>query len=219
MSTSSCLTYQYVTLTSHLNENTQKEFTFENDSLMIRYNFNGASGPVKIYIENKLSAPLYVDWKRSAIIQNNQSQTYWQDESTFQGTAERDSYYTSTFSADIIGTVERKESITFLPPRSFQETQLIKLNNTWFTSPDPKVNYEETMRTPTGLTKIYYYDFDKENSPIHFRSFLTLSSDPFFKEIFTVDHEFWASEIVESWMTPESFNKEAKDGNLYYLYK
>ena len=223
MATTSCMTYQYVTLSSNLEENIDHEFTFENDSLVIRYNFSGNNCPVNVYVENKLNTPLYVDWKRSAIIENKQSIPYWQDESFFEGNAQgailKTDYVFSSTSTDITGNIHRNESVTFLPPGSFQQTNMILLQEKSISTADPKKDYSETVRTPTGLSKAYFYDFEKENSPKKFRSFLTLAVDPSFQNTFTVDHEFWVSEITESSLAPASFTRDKDDGNQYHVSK
>lgn len=49
----------------------------------------------------------------------------------------------------------------------------------------------------SGTTKVYELSFTKENSPVNFRNFLTLSLKHDFSEEFYVDHQFWVSQSVK----------------------
>lgn len=222
----SCMTYQHVTLSSDLNENDTHEFIYDNDSVLIRYNFNGANCPVSLYLENKLDVPLYIDWKRSSIIQNNQSKPYWQDQSIIRGTADGNSTYSffsnpQSFSttAEINGAIYRNESVTFLPPHSYKRDNMISLETEMIRTPGSKQDYTKTIPTAAGKAKVYYFGFGKEDTPRHYRSFLTLSTNSSFEQVFTIDHEFWVSEVTETWLGPASFSKEKNNGNRYYLTK
>lgn len=226
LTASSCMTYQHVTLSSDLNENDLHEFVYETDSVLIRYNFNGANCPVSLYLENKLDIPMYIDWKRSSIIQNNQSKPYWQDQSIIQGTADGNSSYSFfstpqsfSTSTEINGSIYRNESVTFLPPHSYKLDNMIKLETEMIQKPGSKQGYTKTIPTASGHAKVYYYTFEKEDSPRYYRSYLTLSTDPSFAQAFTIEHEFWVSEITETWLGPSSFSKEKNKGNQYYLSK
>src|ERR1700744_5157672 len=69
-----CSSYQYMTVdSSELKKNAHRQLTWENDTLKLIYDFNGYGGPIRLYVYNKTSQPLYVNWKKSALIRNRYS--------------------------------------------------------------------------------------------------------------------------------------------------
>src|SRR5882757_9786989 len=71
---SSCTSYQYLTLDSpEVQKNDKKEFSWQNDTLRLTYNFHGEGGPVSLTVFNKTDKPLYVNWKKSALIRDSQA--------------------------------------------------------------------------------------------------------------------------------------------------
>ena len=74
---SGCSRYQYVYINSDLAHDEKKVYYAENDSVKISYKFEGLNCPVSIGIFNKLPVPLYVDWKRSAVIVDSLLISYW----------------------------------------------------------------------------------------------------------------------------------------------
>jgi hypothetical protein len=225
LTVSSCVTYQHVTMSSDLQENDAHEFVYENDSIIIRYNFNGPNCPVSLYIENKLNSPLYIDWNRSAIVQNNQSKSYRPHDAIIEGTANsssssyiNDPTFFST-SSNFQGTISGNESVAFLPPHSYKIEKMLTLENDLIQTPSPKKAYAETFSTPTGTTMVYFFDYQKENSPRHYRSFITLSTNTSFDKPFVLDHEFWVSEITENSSSLSVTSAKENNGNQYYLRK
>jgi hypothetical protein len=225
LTVSSCATYQHVTLTSDLQENDAHEFVYENDSIIVRYNFNGPNCPVSLYVENKLNRSLYIDWNRSAIVQNNQSRPYRPQDAIIEGTANsssssyvNDPTFFST-SSNFHGTISGNESVAFLPPHSYKIEKMLTLESELIPTPSPKKDYAETFSTPTGSTRVYFFDYEKENSPRHYRSFMTLSTNPSFDKTFVLDHEFWVSEITEATLNLSVTSENENKGNQYYLRK
>src|SRR5882724_2869629 len=81
-----CTRYQYVTVSSpdtHKNEKSQ--FVFDNDSLHLSYDFNGKNGPVNIIFQNKMSRPVYIDWKNSALTVNDSTISYMPQDVSING--------------------------------------------------------------------------------------------------------------------------------------
>jgi len=68
---SGCTKYQYISVTSNLPQNDNKEFIIENDTVLIRYSFSGENLQVKAILYNKLQQPIYFDVERSAVIIND----------------------------------------------------------------------------------------------------------------------------------------------------
>jgi len=66
-----CSRYQYMYVSSHLDQNDKKEFIVENDTVQIKYSFTGENFPLTITLYNKLSQPIYIDLERSTVVMNN----------------------------------------------------------------------------------------------------------------------------------------------------
>jgi hypothetical protein len=219
------MTYQYATLSSNLSAEDAEEFVHETDTLKIEYSFNGTNCPVNISIQNKLTVPIYVDWKRSAVILDGQTFSYWNDKAILTGTShgyaiEWTPFASSTFS-EIDGEITRKESTSFIPPHSTKQTTMITLQNNFIDPPsDRKAQKAKVYSTVGPYTGSIYY-FKKENSPLGFRSFLTVSTEPSFNKPLTYDHDFWVNEIVETSVSPGNYmdNGENTANNRFHTTK
>ena len=66
-----CSRYQYMYVSSHLDQNDKKEFIVENDTVQIKYSFAGENFPLTITLYNKLRQPIYIDLERSTVVMNN----------------------------------------------------------------------------------------------------------------------------------------------------
>lgn len=75
---SSCQVYHYNILRSSTSGLADEPFTFEKDSIAVSYSFDG--GLIDLTIHNKSSKPLFVDWSKSAIIDNGISNSFWLDD-------------------------------------------------------------------------------------------------------------------------------------------
>jgi len=60
-------------------------YVYENDTIRITYDFWQPKNQMKLSIYNKLSTPLFIDWKNSSFIVNDNAHPYWQDLTSSQG--------------------------------------------------------------------------------------------------------------------------------------
>jgi hypothetical protein len=117
--------------------------TFENDTIRIVYILWAERGRLNIYIHNKLSRPLYIDWKKCSYITGSTKHDYWQETTTLvtnsssfsfaEGYSITDfffkqfhsklnastftsSYNSASSSGNSITRIEKPERITFIPP-------------------------------------------------------------------------------------------------------
>jgi len=194
----------------------------ENDSVKITYSFWKAKGLMTFSIFNKLNKPLYIDWKKSAYIDNSVKLNYWIDEEKSKGISSYGSYFydgpllkagyavNATGGASVSSTV-KVERITFIPPSSnYYRSQFYILPISFFKL-DTKTDFEEVTRNDNSkkTAKVYKADFTKENSPLVFRNFLTFSTTEDFETEFYVDNEFYIEEILE--MDERHFGQHRKD--------
>jgi len=208
---SSCSKFQYYTLSAdNLSKNEKQEFIAENDTCRIIYNFYGQKGPIHISIYNKTNKPLQIDWKRSAVIFGDEAVSYFTSDSKIDGVIEK-TFYKSSYSS-ISATVSSPEAIQFLPPR----TSVGKQNLFIQTKPGKNITAEsrrDIIEMKTAIKKVNKYHFDKNNSPISFRSYITFIMDD--NSSFSVDHSFYVTDIFETGAGPDNFPADL--GDKFYV--
>ncbi len=202
-----CSTYQYAVLDGDLNRDQSYQFIHETDSIRVKYSFMGENGPIQIEIFNKQTQPVYVDWKKSSLIINENTIPYWKDESIINATSAgynlnwMPTYTTNRSQTD--GIISRAVSINFIPPQSSVTHNSIFIKQEFFQLPQPSSDNEMKLN-PNGATALKY-TYQPENSPLKFRSYLTLSSKEDFSKTMVLDNHFWVTEIMQSSIEPSLF--------------
>ena len=216
---SSCLRYQYITLASDTPQNKAKEFVIENDTLTLKYSFSGEGGPMHIYVFNKLTTPIYIDWTKSSIIRDNQSDGYVTGYATLSGTVTGASYRAgnnySLNSASVNGNIHSDIETSFIPPKTFIEVSKKLVHTQFIELPLTKREKKQTKTSLGSVINIETINFDEANSPLKFRSFITVSTDN--NNSFHFDNRFWASETMESVSNPDELQNRAN--NQFYVSK
>ena len=187
---SACSSYYYSMLNSNDpvgEKNERGDFVQENDTVRISYRFWGENAPVTITIYNKLDEPLYVDWGRSALIIDDVATTYDPKVASVRGESsnvasgssfhwsDRSSSGWSYSEGSFSGDVSLPKGVEFIPPHSKLVNTPLQLANFPFNE-IPKEEYvKEQMTTKANTTvNIRVKDFTEEDSPLRFRSYLTL---------------------------------------------
>ena len=137
---SSCATYQYMTVNSkNIAANDRREFIMENDSIRVKYNFNGEDAPINVEVQNKLDKPLYIDWSRSALIINDKAISYVPSSVSISGSisASTASWFrpgtgSSFTNGSFSGSVGVPKDMDFIPPGAYK------------------------TKTPLGVTNVFY---------------------------------------------------------------
>jgi hypothetical protein len=199
----SCSKSQFVSVRSNAKEAGNGNYFFENDSVKITYNFKGENGPVKISVFNKLSHPLYLDWTKSAVIVNQQSLPMWKDESrvsTVTNATEIDWGYVTTTSGSTDGSITRPAAVAFIPPQSEISDSRVLLKRSLFAESEKSKSKKSRKRIflSTGPATANLYEFKREDSPLTFRTYLTLSMDQNISSSVHIENEFWVGEILQS---------------------
>ena len=223
LSMTSCLQYQFATVSSNMKETLLNEHVLENDTLIVKYVFEGANCPVTIYVENKLDIPLYVDWKRSAVIVNDESFSYWNDIGKFQATAStfqvRWTNSMATSHSDITGEITRNEPVSFIPPASYKQMTPVVLNPDFITLTGRKADHRDLLTIDQQSVSGLQYEYFKEDSPFRYRSYLMVSTDRDFKNSQLYESEFWISDLFQTFVSPKLFYQDAQNRNKFYIYK
>lgn len=217
---SGCNVYQHVRLDSDVPQNDQSEFLTENDSLSIIYSFNGQSGPIYMEIFNKLNKPFYVDWSKSALIVEGQSYSLWKDEARMSGTSTQFEVITQNgvpgSIGNLDGTIVKNDKVTFIPPLSRVVINSFALQDHFFLAPE-EAGVKTKLHTLNGIKKAVKYSFAKEDSPMNFRIFLSLSMDDRFEKPLQIDNTFWVSDYFITSASPAALN--VFPGNQFYNMK
>ncbi len=206
---------QVVTLQSDNVALKDNKFIYDTDSLRITYNFQGANGVIRMNIYNKLGIPLYIDWKRSAFIKGTEKFDYWVDEAFFQGeyggissnpvfnnrpSWNRYSQYLFNWGS-FQGTIRKDEQISFIPPGTevTQSRFMVAPGKGWQLHPSKgTVQVVDVVVSEPNYTKkkeLVSYEFSDQNTPLSFRNYLTVSTDPHFQTEFHIDTHFYASQV------------------------
>lgn len=218
---SSCITYQHVSLSGNVGQNEQAEFVEENDSIKMVYSFNGHSGPITMEITNKLNKPLYVDWRKSALIINGQSFTLWKDEASLSAnvssySALQDDQTIQT-SGNMQGSIAKNDKVSFIPPQAKIVVHSYILFDGLFMTPDQQGEKLIFFTALDERRKAMKYTFSRENSPFTFRIYLSMSMNDDFKSPFHLDNTFWVSSYVNTRVELDAFNVYL--GNQFYNVK
>lgn len=199
-----CSPYIQVFDTSSDNIGLDKEnsYVLENDSIRVEYNFWEEKGIMSFAVYNKLKKPLYINWHKSSYVQNGNKLNYWEDELITKGTEKtvgRLNYYNFYAQTSINHSITSKpEKVTFIPPNSnyvkrtfhiLPIKELIVKNYSSITV--PVINHKYKKK------KAFQKKFNRSDSPVSFRNFLTLSYDENFKDEFYIDNEFYISQVMK----------------------
>ena len=215
----SCSVYQHVRLASDTQKNEQSAFVIDNDSINIMYSFYGQGGPIYMELFNKLDKPFYIDWGKSSLIINGQSFSLWKDEARMSGTSTEFKIIPQNdivnSISNIDGSIVRNDKVTFIPPQSKIVVNSYTLHSTFFNTPE-QAGEKMKFYTTQGKREARKFSFSKEDSPLNFRIFLSLSMDESFNKPFHFDNSFWVSDYFTTSATPKALG--VCPGNQFYIY-
>lgn len=224
LSLSSCSTYQYITLDSpQLPKNDKNQLTFENDTLRLTYNFTGKGGPLNVKIYNKTDQPLYVNWKKSALIRDERSTSLYNNYIMVSGAASAASYRIGKYAAsrtNIAATVALPEGMDFIPPSSAISKDLLNLERTGILSAEvPDTLQEKKIRETDGMQLAAYKQlhYAEDQSPFHFKSYITFSIGNNNPQEFTETTSFYVGEVCQTHSAPELFPLYRQQGDQLYI--
>lgn len=211
--TSCSSTYFYATLDTP-NDYVEKvengDFLLETDSLWVAYCFKGENAPIQITAFNKLDVPLYIDWNRSALIMDGMALTYAGDKFNY-------SEEWSEWGRHV--SVANSDNTTFIPPN----TMVSEIP--FYLSPNfEQISKKEYRKSYLGnksseSVSVNRIDYNEENSPLRFQSYLTVYAQPEKPMIFL--QNFYLRNIIKtSGVKPRDLGENLADrGDLFYVVK
>lgn len=202
-----------------------------NDSVRVVYYFWAENGVMGFSVQNRTKVPLYIDWKKCSYIYESTKNDYWSETTESITNNQTNRFAVNAFSwiDKTMGTsttlITKQERITFIPPGSTISRGLYNLKNDGLVS--IKSNRTEMFDTSVtiasgvnqtfsqwkGTFKYSRTQFDANQSPILFSSFLTCSTDEKFTKEFYINDKFYVSNILE--LPLELFNNSSKKLNSF----
>lgn len=230
---SSCVSYQLSTISAQNETQNSDPFTFENDSVKIVYNFNGYNGPLTVSIENKLNQPLYVDWNKSILVFDDNSISLSGADIQIKGKLNgsvvnygiNTPYNTSYTNQNANLSTPKPLNVDYLLPKATIKRKTVYLANEMSRNlPDKNrglsyINFSDG----SGVTKVPTATFNPEDSPLSFKSYITLyieDKDGKIKNSMNYVKNFYISDIKNITSKPENFTyySEGKK-NIFYTRK
>lgn len=221
---SACSTYQYMTVDStQLKRDDHSQLIFENDTLRLTWRLEGKGGATTLNIYNKTDQPLYVNWKKSAYIRNEQATTLFDNNLTIQGNSAAIAYRTgrTTLSEGrYAASVSLPEGMDFIPPASSFSRQLPNLQRTGLLETYLSDSLPEKKSiAPDGLNHSRYRQayFSEDQSPVRFKSYLTFSIGNNNPQEFAETCSFYIGEICQTSSAPDFFTLYRQQGDQFYI--
>lgn len=173
--------------------------------------FGQKKGILSFSVFNKTNKPIYINWKNSSFIYNNVKLNYWIDEEQTNSSSYYGSYFYkgplikagTSFNEGIEYSQSnsvKPEKVTFIPPNSLYSrsqfyilpVDFLKINADSFVKNEVKRN-----DNPSKLTNIYTAHFNKDNSPLKFRNFLSIAFEENSNNFIYIDNAFYLKSINE----------------------
>jgi len=221
--TSSQSMYQVLELSSTDTKFQSKTNEFENSEVKVSYNFWSNGGLVYFKLTNKLDSSIFIDWNKSHLIYNGISYDYWfdtEETNSFYSSSSvtnsnsfadavvnifgnsgygsgRSSSYTRSSKVSVMESSKTKpKRIIQIPPKSSVIISKFSISKTPFY--DCNFNLNNSSRREVNSK-----NFTKEESPLEFRNYLTISKNEDFNNSIIIDNDFYISSI--SFMSEKLF--------------
>lgn len=176
-------------------------FEYEDELVVIGYNFWAKGGKVNFTVYNKTDKPIYINWKNSNFIFNGFVNEYWTGKEVVSsnssgvrigesGTTIRDAQYKYPDLAYIkqkgwdvafsntVQTTERELEVSQIPPHSRIERSQFNL------------------AIPVLVQKDTSFMTELENDKLSFRNYLCVSQSTDLKDPIFIDNKFWVSAVA-----------------------
>ena len=181
-------------------ENTDSQQQFENEDIVLKYNFWEDGGILSFTITNKTDKPIFIDWSHSNFIFNGYSYDYYSNETkistlgVYSGKSINGVYDSEHHSGTSIktSTITRERSNAQIPPNSYVQAKVVNMD-----FPKLKMKSEIT--------------FEKSTTLLNIRSYLAYSKTKDMDELIYIDNEFWIESVEVL-----SRRKELPSKNKFY---
>lgn len=192
LSLSGCSTYYYAAVNSFENRlpsNEDGSYSSEKNNVVVTYSFVNLNGDVVYEIFNESDDPVYVDWNKSVLVTEDLvagNKNLPKNTTTYQFSNDQQMIEDETGEY-----VHVPQNTLFVPPHSRAGHSPIALGDI-YNMKSPRVKYGTVNIGETKLKGLYY---NPENSPLVFRSYLTIvndrdKSETVFEDMFFISKAF-----------------------------
>jgi len=212
-----CGTFYYTTMNSYDDTLVQADdgSYINNDSdIVVTYSFSEYNGELVYHIENRSDDPISVDWNKSVIsVKDKVYQNVSQGKISGNVSSQNLPYYSS---GSFNGKVELPNERLYIPPGEKTSYTPIAMSQIFDLDAIPKSSFQKGY---IGVSVVRTAQFTKENSPLVFRSYLTIVNEKANTERVIKD-EFYVSHVTRTKEKPLGLSSDARDKkNLFYIYK
>ena len=209
-------------------------YTYENDTIKIMYSFWEDKGVLSFSFYNKLSIPIYIDWKKCSFLRNGEKLDFWIDETNTKSIAASSGRYGSRIfygdydllNAGVTSNIMmgnsksiKPQRVVFIAPKS----KITKFDFELYPYKVSKIGSEGTtvtVRKPnsTKEVKVKSVEYSQENSPLVFRNFLSISTKENFENEYYIDNTFYVSSKKDFKRNIFDLNKQPfKNAKWFYV--
>lgn len=212
---SSCSTYFYSYVNSYGDTLEQKEngdYVKSGDNVRITYSFSQQDGEVIYEIENKSENPITVDWNRS-VLSVNDNVYQRNSNANFKGRVNVSSISSSSIGT-VSGSVELPNDKLYIPAQTKARYVPISLSSLFNTQTIPNSSFSKDF---IGISEVKAADFTEENSPLVFKSHLTIIDEKEKSESI-VEDTFYISRVIKMKEENDFLVDDARNkGNMFYI--
>lgn len=223
---SSCMTFYYSAVNSINNQVPKNEdgtFTVSKNDISVTYSFIASGGGIVYEIHNKSDDPIFVDWSRSVLIAEDYAVQYRSNRAQIDGHARTTTttyrftssdFVSSTSHSSLTGQIVLPQTELFIPPRSRVSHSPLALSSV-LELDIPASAYE---RQDLGIgVMANVATFSKENTPLRFRSYLTIVNDRDRSQT-VFENTFYVSEIIRTGSRNNFLEQQTnRVGNRFYI--
>ena len=220
-----CLTYYYPAIKSFENripQNKNGSFTAENSRISVTYSFKNSGGKIVYEINNESDDPIFVDWSRSVFIAEDYAVPYLNNKAQIGGSVEattttyrfsKSNYVTSTSYGDLKGEIILPQNDLFIPPHAKTSYSPLQLSAVLNLDKIPASSYQKQNN---GIATLNVASFSEENTPLKFRSYLTIVNDRD-KSQTVFEHTFFVSDIIKTGSENPQLTLGVNSGSRFYI--
>lgn len=214
---SSCSTYYYSNVNAYNDTLIQAEdgsFIHNDTTVVVTYSFSDRNGEFVYQIENRSDDPISVDWNKSVVSVDDK---VYQDVNRGKISGSMSSQnYSHASTGSFSGKVELPNERLFIPPGEKTSYTAIALSQIFNLNSIPKSSFEKGY---IGVSIVKRAQFTKEDSPLVFRSYLTIvnekdHSERVIKDAFYISH---VTKSKERTLGLVSTSRNQK--NIFYILK
>ncbi len=214
---SGCATYYYSSVQSNDDTLVQAEdgsFINNDSNVVVTYSFSELNGGFIYQIENRSDDPISVDWNKSVVSVEDK---VYQDVNRGNISGSVTSQHVPNYSiASISGKVELPNERLFIPPGEKTSYTPIAISQFFNLNKIPKSSFEKGY---IGVSIVRTAQFTKDDSPLVFRSYLTIVNEKDQTERVIKD-EFYIAHVTRTKERPLGLTATAREQkNHFYILK